>query len=238
MTLTHSTVAHNGTSLEAGGGIFNSGTLTISNSLIASNVVGEGSGGGLWNSGSATIIDSTLASNLGADSGGGGITNLGILTISNSTLAYNVGIYDPGGIRNFGTLTVTNSTLAYNRARSGSSGTSGGLSNEGGTVALQNTVLALNTLQDPLAPAAPDCGGPVTSLGNNLIGDPTGCTITLLPSDPGLPGEGYFPLLPNSPAIDAGNDAVCSKRDQLGEKRVGPCDIGAIEFQGAAVSSR
>jgi len=83
----------------------------------------------------------------------------------------------------------------------------------------------------------------VTSLGNNLIGDPTGCTITMqgtdLTGNPGLdtftdngtPGNGHFPLLPTSRAIDAGNDAVCPKRDQLGEKRVGPCDIGAISFR-------
>ena len=84
---------------------------------------------------------------------------------------------------------------------------------------------------------------PVTSLGNNLIGDPTGCTITLLPSDltgdPGFgpftdngrPGNGHFPLLPTSQAIDAGNDAVCPRTDQLGQRRLGPCDIGAIAFR-------
>ena len=72
---------------------------------------------------------------------------------------------------------------------------------------------------------------------------PTGCTITLLPSDltgdPGLgaftdtgrPGNGHFPLLPTSQAIDAGNDALCPRTDQLGRRRLGPCDIGAIAFR-------
>ena len=89
----------------------------------------------------------------------------------------------------------------------------------------------------------PDCAGPITSLGNNLIGDPTQCTITLQSSDlsgnPGLdtftddgtPGHGHFPLLQTSRAIDAGNDAACPLTDQLGQPRVGRCDIGAIEFQ-------
>ena len=111
---------------------------------------------------------------------------------------------------------------------------------------LLNTVLARNVarVQGP-----PDCSGPVTSQGNNLIGDPTGCTITLLPSDltgdPGLdaftdngsPGNGHFPLLPTSQAIDTGNDAECPRRDQLGQRRINIrrvgtsiCDIGAIEF--------
>ena len=76
-----------------------------------------------------------------------------------------------------------------------------------------------------------------------------GCTITLQPSDltgdPGLdaftdndrPGNGHFPLLPTSQAIDTGNDAVCPRRDQLGQRRINIrgvgtsiCDIGAIEF--------
>ena len=82
----------------------------------------------------------------------------------------------------------------------------------------------------------------VTSLGHNLIGDPTGCTITLqrsdLTGDPGLdaftddatPGNGHFPLLPTSQAIDAGSDAVCPRKDQIGQRRIGPCDIGAIRF--------
>ena len=112
----------------------------------------------------------------------------------------------------------------------------------GGVVVLINTVLAPNL-------EGPDCSGPVTSQGNNLIGDPTGCSITLLPSDltgdPGLdaftdndtPGNGHFPLLPTSQAIDVGNDAECPRRDQLGQRRINIrgvgtsiCDIGAIEF--------
>jgi hypothetical protein len=129
-----------------------------------------------------------------------------------------------GGIFNKGTLTLFQSTLTHNT-----------------TLEVQNTILALNTQSD--------CAGTITSLGTNLIGDPTGCTITLQASDltgdpdfdaftdDGTPGHGYFPLLPGSPAIDAGNDAACpptdqlgQRRVQLGQRRVGPCDIGAIRF--------
>ena len=104
---------------------------------------------------------------------------------------------------------------------------------------LQNTILAQNSTTG----TGPDCFGSITSLGNNLVGDPTGCTITLQPSDltgdPGLdtftdngrPGRGYFPLLPTSQAIDAGNNDVCPRTDQLDRRRIGPCDIGAIEFR-------
>ena len=67
---------------------------------------------------------------------------------------------------------------------------------------LSNTILARNHS------GRRDCVGPVTSLGNNLLGDPTGCAITLRPTDltgdPGLgdftdngtPGNDHFPLLP------------------------------------------
>ena len=122
----------------------------------------------------------------------------------------------------------------------------GGLANFNGTVILLNTILALNTVDSGSTPGrglGPDCFGVVTSQGNNLIGDMTDCTITLRPSDltgdPGLdtfmnngrPGKRHFPLLPTSQAIDAGSDAVCPRRDQLGQRRIGSCDIGAIAFR-------
>jgi hypothetical protein len=83
----------------------------------------------------------------------------------------------------------------------------------------------------------------VSALGTNLIGHPTECPLTLqandLTGDPGLdaftddgtPGNGHFPLLSTSQAINKGNDAACTPTDQLGQPRVGQCDIGAIEFQ-------
>ena len=68
----------------------------------------------------------------------------------------------------------------------------------------------------------------------DLTGDPGLGAFT----DDGTPGNGHFPLLFTSQAINAGNPKTCPKTDQLGEKRVGICDIGAIEFQGAAGSTR
>jgi hypothetical protein len=134
-------------------------------------------------------------------------------------------------------VTLINSTITHNAGGLGV----GGISNRGSTVTLQNTLLAGNTRSHPME--GPDCVGPITSLGHNLIGDPTGCTITLqdtdLTGDPGLgtftddgiPGHGHFPLLSMSPAINAGDGAACPRRDQLGARRHKPCDIGAIEFQ-------
>src|SRR5262249_54230030 len=112
-------------------------------------------------------------------------------------------------------------------------------SGTGATTRLQNTILT----HDPTATTTQDCGGTVISLGNNLIGDPTGCDITLqrtdLTGDAGLgafadngsPGNGHFLLLPTSRAIDAGNDTACAPTDQVGQSRIGHCDIGSIEFR-------
>jgi hypothetical protein len=141
-----------------------------------------------------------------------------------------------GGVSNFGFAILQSTTVAENGGGAISRGA--GISN-GGIMLLQNTIIAGNVTSFGTS----DCFGPVTSLGNNLVGDPTGCTITLQPSDltgdPGLdtftdndkPGNGHFPLVSTSQAIDAANNAVCLRRDQLGKRRVGPCDIGAIAFR-------
>jgi hypothetical protein len=216
MTITHTTFDRNGADVE-GGGLFNrEGTVTIANSTFVRNFVQFGAGGihngflsSMGNGGTMTLTNTTVAENRGGAAGG--ILNLGFAVLQSTTVAENSGFPDVGGIRNLG------------------------------TVLLQNTIIARN-----VGGQAPDCSS-ATSLGNNLIGDPIGrifpCDITLQPTDltgdPGLgtftdngtPGNGHFPLLSTSQAIDAGNNAVCLRRDQLGRRRIGPCDIGAISFR-------
>jgi len=257
LTVTHCTLIDN-QGEEGGGGIRNHGVLTLTNSTLANNNAIEEGGGGLKNFGMATIANSTLICN-----DGNGLHNAGgIMTVINSTVAHNGGVNvgddtfctstvahnaddAPGGgiFNQSGTMTVINSTVTNNR-----SGNGGGILIANGTVSLQNTILARNTMM--FTGQDSDCAGSITSLGHNLIGNPSGCTIILQPTDlignPGLgpftdtgePGEGYFPLLSTSAAIDRGNNAACPKTDQLGEKRAGPCDIGAIEFPEKIVSSR
>jgi hypothetical protein len=201
--------------------------------------------GGLYiTSGTVTVTDSTIANNEGGFWAQGMSIHSGTLTITNSTVARNAGFgYGSGGgaLHSLGgTTRILNSTLAENSLSGGSGGGGAGggiLVDQPGVVTLQNTILARNTVS--ASGVGPDCAGPVTSLGNNIIGDPTGCTITLqatdLTGDPGLgdftddgtPGNGHFPLLSTSQAINRGNDAACPRRDH-------PCDMGAIEFQDSA----
>jgi predicted outer membrane repeat protein len=141
-----------------GGGIFNSGTLTVTSSTLARNfaLAGDGGsgagisnggtlfvtnssldgnyadfGGGISNSfGTVTINNSTLSGNTTTlgGSGGGIFNSFGTVTINNSTLSGN-SAYEGGGILNAGTLTVTSSTLSGNIANSG-----GGSSGSGGGI--------------------------------------------------------------------------------------------------------
>jgi hypothetical protein len=255
---------------DSGGGLFNDGgTVLIANAKFVGNSAFHG-GGGLSNGmfgqspglvlitrtsfegntsdgagairnfvGTMFISDSAIVDNhAGSIQPGGGIINLGTLNVINTTIARNtaipVGLLSGGGAgihSEGGVATLTNSTVVHNIAERGA----GGL--QGGPFVLLNTIVALNTGD------VGDCSTAI-SLGNNLIGDPTGCTITLqstdLTGDPllgnfrdnGTPGNGHFPLRGNSPAINAGNDALCPQTDQLGQQRTGQCDIGAINFPG------
>jgi len=226
-----------------GGGLYTTGgVVTIAKSSFVHNY-SYTSGGGLYiddNAAIVTITDTTIVGN-GGFLGSGGLHSEGTVTIINSTVAQNtVGQGEGGGIGSFGSAYILNSTIVENSA-GGYGGGTGGIN---GYAALQNTIVADNTYNGAPSNCFP------TSLGNNLIGDLSGCHMTLLPSDltgdPGLapfrdegaPGTGHYPLLSTSQAINAGSPAVCPKTDQLGEKRDKLCDIGSIEFQGTAVSSR
>jgi hypothetical protein len=253
VTIAHSIIADNRANHGSGGLAIDHGTMTLIATTVTHNGAFNAPGGiriGIHNPPLPLVImtESTIDHNSAGPGGGegGGIGNYGgTLVITNTTIAANINRVSSfsvgGGLANVGGIVLlTNSTLAENISDNPGGRGAGGLFNSGtGTVLLQNTIIAKNS-----APTGPDCSGSVTSLGTNLIGDPTGCTITLqssdLTGDPGLdaftddgtPGNGHVPLQPGSPAIDAGNDAFCPRTDQLGEPRAGPCDIGAIEFQG------
>ncbi len=98
----------------SGGGIFNSGTLTINNCTFSSNTASY-IGGGIYNGHVLTINNSTFSGNVAATYGGG-IYNGNMLTVNNSTFSGNVA-NDGGGMYNDGALmTVNNSTFSGNTA--------------------------------------------------------------------------------------------------------------------------
>ena len=139
-----------------GGGINNSGTVTVSNSTFSGNNASGtfSSSGGIYNSGTVTVTNSTFSSNsatsfgYGGGNGGGGINNSGTLTVSNSTFSSNnaSGTFSNcGGIYNSGTVTVTNSTFAGNSATNTTAvAAAGGILN-GGVLTVSDSTFSANS---------------------------------------------------------------------------------------------
>jgi hypothetical protein len=275
MSITDTVISNNSTTEGTTSGILNTGSLNVTNSIFSGNVASNGQGVIRNEGGTVTIDTTTFRNNSSPDANAGGIANLsGTVTITRSAVIGNHTSDSGGAVYNFGTVNIFNSTLAQNTAGgpggaiynagggvvtiasstvSGNSSfccangriSSGGIVNGGGTVRLENSIVAQNSIAFSVGqnPTLSDCAGTITSLGNNLIGTLDSCTVALqngdITGDPGLdtftdngtPGNGHFPLLLTSRAIDAGNDAACPPTDQLGQPRFGHCDIGAIEFQ-------
>ena len=263
-----------GTLSNAGGGIYNSGTLTVTNSLISNNFGGTPfGGGGIYTDGTLTVINSTFTQNIATHDGGGILNYQGSATVINSTFSGNiadseaVGAYSGGGISNYGIMTVTNSTFTGNTASYGGGivnwsgpltvtnstiagniveGWGGGILSHGGsTTTLANTIVANNT-----GNTEGNCSGTIINGGNNLDSDATcgwgtsnGSMSNTDPrlgqlADNGGPTR-TMKLLTRfspSPAIDAGDPAICNSSpvngvDQRGVLRPlgAGCDIGAFE---------
>ena len=237
LTISNTSFAANGASWgSGGGGIYNKvGLLTIANSTFSENSASGSPGGGIFNQASMNIRLSTLSGNSAGT--GGAVYNAGDnVTIANSTFSANgatASSNNGGGIYNTGKLIVTNSTLSGNTAP----GNGGGLGNVGGTLTLRNTVLAHST--------GGNCSGVITNGGNNLEDGATcgwgSASGSMSNTDPLLGvltgSPAFFPLNPGSPAIDRGDDSICtawpvSNQSQNGLTRPQSlhCDIGSYEL--------
>ena len=177
-----------------GGGVNNSGTLSLTDCTVSGNTAvksgGTADGGGIYNNGTLSLTDSTIAGNgaSGSYPGSycGGLFNKGTLTVTSSTIAANsAGYFGVGGIANLGTATLTDTIVADN--------TDGSRPFDiNGTVAGTYNLIGAGS------------SGLVNGVDGNLVGV----------DDPGLGTLGNYggptetiPLLPGSPAIDAGTSA-------------------------------
>ena len=236
MSISGVTIRNGGRTTGSGGGITNSGTLTLTNSTVSGNSGGEG--GGISNGATLALINSTVSGN--SAQRGGGIAHAGSLMILiDSTVSGNIATEDGGGIvsnglpKFFGTIHLFNSTITNNQADAdfNGSGTGGGINNFANTFTFQNTILAGNSetifFGNVFVPVVGECKGfGIISNGNNLMEnyDTSHCVVTgIAPTlaDPKLgplqnnggPTQTHA-LLAGSPAIDAGNPNGC--RDNLG----------------------
>ena len=104
------------TSTQAGGCIYNSGTMTISGITMDGNSAPHG--GAVSNYGDMQITNCTITNN-SANGDGGGINNAGTLTVTNTEITGNNAV-NGGGISTIGKLTLNNVTVTGNTADYGS----------------------------------------------------------------------------------------------------------------------
>jgi hypothetical protein len=241
-TIANSSISGNGINLApagefafaAGGGVVNTGSMTIlgstiqSNHLSVSTTYADAVGSGIYSSGPLTIIGSIINSNTATASGhyasalGGGVRASGSLTVIDSAIVGNRASASAdtpegfgGGIYHTGSsLTITNSTIAHNISSSNATITHSTIAENSdgiritGQLTLRNSIVANNT--------EGDVTGMITSSGYNLIRNLSGGSgydpSDILGVDPmlgPLQGNGgptpTMALLPGSPAIDAGD---------------------------------
>jgi hypothetical protein len=142
LTVDNSTIS--GNSAAFGGGVENSGMVSITNSLISSNTAAS-LGGGVDNDGAGTVAITSSAISGNTAGGGGGITNGGaLLTITNSTVYSNTADRG-GGIDSspYSTAIISNSTISTNRAP-GFFGSGGGVSSNGMLTVQDGTIITEN----------------------------------------------------------------------------------------------
>ena len=120
LTLNHSTVTHN--TANAIGGVFNMGQLTLNGSTVSNNTTTGGSGGGIFNCGANPGFQS-----FGLCTGAPGSLTLNYSIVSNNVIGGTVG--DGGGISNDpqAVMTLNGSIVSGNTA----GGNGGGIENQG-----------------------------------------------------------------------------------------------------------
>ena len=165
-----------------GGGIKNSGTLTLDSSIVRNDFARNG--GGIFNDNDAslTVSNSTISNNnsvsTNMNGAGGGIYNMGgTVTVSNSTLsgnsAGNLGFSNSygGGIYNNGALTVSSSTISANLVSS-YGGFGGGIYNTDSAVAtVSDSIISDNSAS--LANSLLSKGGGIYNNGNLTVSNST-----------------------------------------------------------------
>ena len=260
VTLTDVTFRDNTTSDDCCGGAIYAApgaTFTISNATFENNRVNWCCGGAIYNEGTLSFERGSITGGRSTECCGGAIdSHAGSLTLTNVTVSGNSAGHDPaqpalpsaGGIWiGGGTATLSHVTIAQNSGTNGASGLANG--NVGGAaqgaVTIGRSIVSGNT-------GAPQCLGPFTSVGYNIVSDAT-CAFNAATDqksvDPrlapltNLGGRGMAHALgAGNPAIDAipAGDCPPPATDQRGMTRsqdgAAPagalCDIGAVEMAG------
>ena len=175
-------VVADGAASPQGGGIHNSGTLSLDHVVVRDNTVTtpapadyQFGGGGIYNGADAvlTLTDSTVADNTSLAQPGGGVYGFfgSSIAIIRSTISGNVSGDVAGGLRTLGDVVIDNSTISGNVSTTWHGGAA---FLTDGTVAISHTTIVGNTAPGGTAGGlmVATFGAPVTvTLADNLIAD-------------------------------------------------------------------
>ena len=198
-------------------------------------MTGGGRGGAIYNTGTLTVLSSTLNGNTSSLGNGGGIANAGTLFVTNSTFSGNSS-KSGGALENMANATISSSTFYGNSLVSGAQiGT--GISNNGGSLLLTNTIVdSYNNLlpSGSLNPASSHnlfvsggVGVPTNGTSGNIVVLSLGQLKVAPLANNGGPTK-TIALLAGSPALGAGTTSNVAL-DQRGVTRHVVPDIGAFE---------
>lgn len=181
----------------AGGGIHNSGDLTVERCVIRNNRTlggGNNEGAGLRSmGGKIALYDCTIRENV-SEAGGGGMTLVDSAVVRRCAITGNEAAWGGGVVLSSEHQQLVNCTISGNRAASAGGGVTmyyntasmtnctvtgnsvaggdgGGIYRSAGTLRLASSIVAGNS-----GPSGDDVSGTVVSEGYNLIGDNTGST--------------------------------------------------------------
>jgi predicted outer membrane repeat protein len=154
-----------GVGYSGGGGVDNSGTLTVNKSNFYTNTAL--SGGAILNTGTAKISNTNFSGNspyfFGHSASCGAIDNRSTMTITASTFFNNYAnnnVTSGGAICNGGTLAITRSTFSTNSSQGNNGGYGGAIYNYAGTLSVTNSTFAGNS--------ATTSGGAIYSQGGTV----------------------------------------------------------------------
>ncbi|HTX31041.1 MAG TPA: choice-of-anchor Q domain-containing protein [Solirubrobacteraceae bacterium] len=220
-----------------GGGIeSDGGSLSVTNSTFASNAAGSGGAGGAGGAAPSSGGVGGAGGNGGPGGSGGAVETVGTSAanlLQTTSAGNNAGAAGTGGAGGSAATAGLSGT-------DGTGGSGGGLTAQGSTITLQNSILALSE--------GSNCGSGILDGGHNLSFGDASCPATFSGGNPNLgplqDNGGPAPtigLQPGSAAIDQipATGAGCTATDERGVKRPsGPkCDIGAYEVAPPAATT-
>jgi hypothetical protein len=248
-------IISNNTAARGGGLYTQNASPILTNVTFSGNIATGGAGGGMNNQlldelvdeDSIPILTNVTFSGNTANGGGGLFNNNSNPILTNVTFSGNTANIRGGAILNEGASpTIRNVTFTGNTAPAGMGGTIRNIQNaifEPSNPVIYNSILWGNGTEEITG----DGTGSVTLVDSVVMGScPSGATCTNVinanPNLSSLANNGGFTqthaLLAGSSAYNSGGvNATCASTDQRGVNRpqFGACDIGAYEYDGAAL---